>query len=88
MIDALIYLASILALACTGVALWGAYGWGQEHARRRIGKCLGCGDDFVEFPERRHSRDECPGPECSCYEMIGGHQPGCYYHAVLSIGGK
>lgn len=40
----------------------------------------GCGMDFREFPEQRHSVDECPGPECTCYEIIGGHQMGCYFY--------
>jgi len=40
----------------------------------------GCGIDFAEFPEMRHTEDECPGPECTCYELIGGHQPGCYFY--------
>ena len=43
-------------------------------------RCEGCGMDFNEFPEMRHDEDECPGPECSCYELIGGHQRGCYFY--------
>lgn len=40
----------------------------------------GCGIDFDEFPEMRHTEDECSGPECTCYEIIGGHQMGCYFY--------
>lgn len=40
----------------------------------------GCGISFNEFPEMRHTEDDCPGPECSCYEIIGGHQMGCYFY--------
>lgn len=40
----------------------------------------GCGIDFDEFPEMRHEEDECSGPECTCYEVIGGHQMGCYFY--------
>lgn len=40
----------------------------------------GCGIDFDEFPEMRHTEDECSGPECTCYEIIGGHQQGCYFY--------
>ena len=40
----------------------------------------GCGIDFDEFPDMRHTEDECGGPECTCYEVIGGHQPGCYFY--------
>jgi hypothetical protein len=40
----------------------------------------GCGISFNEFPEMRHTEDECPGPECTCYEVTGGHQMGCYFH--------
>lgn len=40
----------------------------------------GCGIDFDEFPDMRHSVDECDGPECTCYEIIGGHQMGCYFY--------
>ena len=40
----------------------------------------GCGISFNEFPEMRHTEDECPGPECSCYEVAGGHQMGCYFY--------
>lgn len=42
----------------------------------------GCGIDFAEFPEMRHTEDECPGPECTCYEIIGGHQMGCYFYGL------
>lgn len=28
----------------------------------------------------RHAEDECSGPECTCYEVIGGHQMGCYFY--------
>lgn len=42
--------------------------------------CPSCGIDFAEFPEMRHDQDECDGPECTCYEVIDGHQPGCAYH--------
>jgi hypothetical protein len=41
----------------------------------------GCGISFNEFPEMRHTEDECPGPECTCYEVIGGHQMGCYFYS-------
>lgn len=50
-------------------------------------KCPSCGDDFNEFPEMRHQLDECPGPDCTCYEIIGGHQPMCPYGVSL-IGKK
>jgi hypothetical protein len=32
----------------------------------------------------------CPEwqPECTCYEVIGGHQPGCYFHARKRAEGK
>lgn len=40
-------------------------------------RCPSCGADFAEFPEMRHDQGDCPGPECTCYEVIGGHQPGC-----------
>lgn len=40
----------------------------------------GCGLDFDEFPEMCHSEDECSGPECTCYEVTGGHQMGCYFY--------
>lgn len=40
----------------------------------------GCGIDFDEFPDMRHTEDECGGPECTCYEVIGGHQQGCYFY--------
>lgn len=33
----------------------------------------GCGMDFAEFPEMRHTEEECGGMECTCYEIIGGH---------------
>jgi hypothetical protein len=41
----------------------------------------GCGIDFGEFPEMRHREDECSGPECTCYEITGGHQMGCYFYS-------
>lgn len=45
------------------------------------GRCQGGrGVDFDEFPDMRHAEDECPGPECTCYEIIGGHQTGCYFY--------
>ncbi len=40
----------------------------------------GCGIDFDEFPDMRHTEDDCSGPECTCYEIIGGHQIGCYFY--------
>lgn len=40
----------------------------------------GCGWDFAEFPEERHTKEECGGPECTCYEIIGGHQMGCPFY--------
>jgi hypothetical protein len=40
----------------------------------------GCGVDFDEFPDMRHPEDECSGPECTCYEVTGGHQMGCYFY--------
>lgn len=43
-------------------------------------KCPNCGIDFNEFPDMRHTEYECSGPECSCYEIIGGHQMGCYFY--------
>lgn len=42
----------------------------------------GCGWDFAEFPEMRHTEEECGGPDCSCYEIIGGHQMGCAFYGV------
>lgn len=42
--------------------------------------CPSCGTDFNEFPEMRHTADECGGPECTCYEIIGGHQMGCAFY--------
>lgn len=48
---------------------------------RPDGYCAGnCGINFYEFPDMRHPKDECPGPECTCYEIIGGHQQGCYFY--------
>lgn len=47
-----------------------------------MNKCSGCGVDFDEFPELRHAPEDCPGPECTCYEGPG-HQPGCPYGASL-----
>jgi hypothetical protein len=37
-------------------------------------------------PEERTGGDHDPScpewqPECTCYELVGGHQPGCYFHA-------
>ena len=43
-------------------------------------RCRECGVDFDEFPEMRHAEDECSGPGCTCYEVIGGHQMGCYFY--------
>ena len=40
-------------------------------------RCPICGVCFVEFPEMYHEAEDCDGPECTCYEVIGGHQPGC-----------
>lgn len=40
----------------------------------------GCGFDFNEFPDMYHLENECGGPECTCYEVIGGHQMGCYFY--------
>lgn len=49
---------------------------------RPDGYCRGgCGLNFYEFPEMRHAVDHCPGPECTCYEVTGGHQMGCYFYA-------
>lgn len=42
-----------------------------------VDRCSGCGVDMGEFPEMKHSLDECPRPECTCYEHLGGHQMGC-----------
>lgn len=42
--------------------------------------CKGCGMDFIEFPEMQHDIEDCPGPECTCYEIIGGHQMGCPFY--------
>lgn len=39
----------------------------------------GCGIDFNEFPDMLHAEGDCPGPECTCYEVIGGHQMGYFY---------
>ena len=39
--------------------------------------CKTCGIDFNEFPELSHSEAFCFGPDCTCYEVIGGHQPMC-----------
>lgn len=43
----------------------------------------GCGIDFDEFPELQHPEGECPGPDCTCYEVTGGHQPGCPFGRSL-----
>lgn len=33
--------------------------------------------------------DEEAEPDCSCYEVIGGHQPGCAFHALaVKAGGR
>jgi hypothetical protein len=40
----------------------------------------GCELDFDEFPDMRHAEDECSGPECTCYEVTGGHQMGCCFY--------
>lgn len=50
----------------------------EETIERDI--CPSCGCDFAEFPEMRHTEDECGGPECTCYEIIGGHQMGCAFY--------
>lgn len=44
------------------------------------GRCARCGVDFGEFPELAHPFEDCDGPECTCYEIIGGHQPGCPHY--------
>jgi glycosyltransferase involved in cell wall biosynthesis len=50
-----------------------------------MNKCKECGVDFDEFPELEHPIEECPGAECTCYEVVGGHQPGCpFYRASPS----
>lgn len=42
----------------------------------------GCNCDPLAQTGGGH-RGDCPAfqPECTCYEMTGGHQPGCYFHA-------
>jgi hypothetical protein len=47
-------------------------------------KCKGCGVDFDEFPEMMHRLQECPGPECTCYEANGGHEMGCPFYGKKS----
>lgn len=44
-------------------------------------RCRACGWDRDEFPDMPHpADDECPGPECTCYEHHGGHMPGCPFY--------
>lgn len=43
-------------------------------------RCQGCGVDFAEFPEMRHTEEECGGTECTCYESAYGHQMGCAFY--------
>lgn len=53
----------------------------SDNDTRPDGYCKGgCGLNFYEFPDMRHPQDDCPGPECTCYEIIGGHQMGCYFY--------
>jgi len=54
----------------------------------KIDACPKCGVDFAEFPEMKHDADECDGPECTCYEITGGHQPGCPYGASMVLKGS
>lgn len=46
----------------------------------------GCNCDPRETTGGGH-RGDCPAyePECTCYEMIGGHQPMCPYGAMLAM---
>lgn len=61
---------------------------GLRRLLKEIGAKMASAADESECncnPAERTGGDHDPScpewqPECSCYELIGGHQPGCYFH--------
>jgi hypothetical protein len=39
--------------------------------------CWNCGEDLNK---NSHEENSCVEIDCSCYEIIGGHQQGCFFY--------
>jgi hypothetical protein len=64
-----------------GLCDWGCAGYDQEPSACDLwpGECRACADATGGQCAKHFE------PECTCYELTGGHQPGCYFNRPRTL---